>query len=93
MTLHLKIILLASLSGATAATLMSPAAAAGAAYCVAQSGPNGENSFVGNCNFSSYQQCVASTVGSNGDCVGNVDFRPTDNARAELVVHHTRHDR
>jgi hypothetical protein len=58
-------------------------AAAEAPFCIAQSGPNGENSYVGNCVYSSYQQCVAATAGSRGDCVGNVDYR--EGPRAEMT--------
>jgi hypothetical protein len=57
------------LTGAT------PASAAGAQYCIAQSGANGESSYVGNCIYSDYQQCIAAAVGTRGNCVGNVEYR------------------
>lgn len=49
--------------------------ASGAPFCIAQSGPNGEASYVGNCVYASYQQCVMAATGTRGDCVGNVEYR------------------
>ena len=57
------------LAGAT------PASAAGAQFCIAQSGANGESSYVSNCIFSDYQQCINAAVGTRGNCVGNVEYR------------------
>ncbi|WP_371420501.1 DUF3551 domain-containing protein [Tardiphaga sp.] len=57
------------LAGAT------PASAAGAQYCIAQSGSNGAASYVGNCIYSDYQQCLNAAVGTRGNCVGNVEYR------------------
>ncbi|OYU88052.1 MAG: hypothetical protein CFE29_21860 [Bradyrhizobiaceae bacterium PARB1] len=53
----------------------TPSVAAGARYCIAQSGSNGAASYVGNCIYSDYQQCIAAAVGTRGNCVGNVEYR------------------
>ncbi len=53
----------------------TPSSAAGAQYCIAQSGANGSASYVGNCIYSDYQQCIAAAVGTRGNCVGNVEYR------------------
>lgn len=53
----------------------TPSAADGAQYCIAQSGSNGEASYVGNCIYSDYQQCIAAAAGTRGNCVGNVEYR------------------
>ena len=55
--------LFTALLGAAAfsAVLLSGPIAAnaeGAPFCIAQSGPNGENSYVGNCNFASYDGVI-----------------------------------
>ena len=57
------------LAGAT------PASAAGAQFCIAQSGANGESSYVSKCIFSDYQKCINAAVGTRGNCVGNIDYR------------------
>ncbi|WP_211912820.1 DUF3551 domain-containing protein [Tardiphaga alba] len=76
MTLHLRLAALAGL--ASAAFLLaapSPVLADGAQYCIAQSGTNGSGTYVGNCIYSTYEQCIAASVGSRGNCVGNVEYR------------------
>jgi len=76
MTLHLRLTPLAILS--SAAFLLaapSPVFADGAQYCIAQSGANGSGSYVGNCIYSTYEQCSAAAVGTRGNCVGNVEYR------------------
>jgi hypothetical protein len=76
MTLHLR---LTALAGLASATFMfaapSPVLADGAQYCIAQSGANGSDSYVGNCIYSTYEQCTTAAVGSRGHCVGNVEYR------------------
>lgn len=70
---------LATLGPVTAAS----AAPANDAYCIAQGGPNGEASYVGNCNFATYAQCEAATIGTGNDCVGNIDANR--NAMAQVT--------
>lgn len=73
---HLRLSLLAGLAAAACVvTAPSSASAAGAQYCIAQSGANGEASYVGNCIYSDYQQCIAAAAGTRGNCVGNVEYR------------------
>lgn len=50
------------------------ASAAGAPYCIARSGVNGDASYVGNCTFSDYQQCLQAAADSRGNCVQNVEY-------------------
>lgn len=76
MTLHFRSAALAGL--ASAAFLLaasSPVSADGAQYCIAQSGANGSGSYVGNCIYTTYEQCSAAAVGTRGNCVGNVEYR------------------
>jgi hypothetical protein len=54
----------------------TPASAAGAQYCIARSGVNGDASYVGNCIYSDYQQCLQAAAESRGNCVQNIDYRP-----------------
>lgn len=76
MTLHVRLMALAGL--ASAAFLLaapSPVLADGAQFCIAQSGANGADSYVGNCIYSTYEQCSVAAVGTRGNCVGNVEYR------------------
>ncbi|KAA0076354.1 DUF3551 domain-containing protein [Tardiphaga sp. P9-11] len=78
MTLNLRLNLSAFAGLGFAAFVLAgatPASAAGAQYCIAQSGANGESSYVSNCIFSDYQQCINAAVGTRGNCVGNVEYR------------------
>jgi hypothetical protein len=52
----------------------TPAAAAGARYCIARSGVNGDASYVGNCVFADYQQCLQAAAESRGNCVENIEY-------------------
>lgn len=77
MTSHFRIPLLASLAATAlslAMTTTTPARANGAAFCIAQSGANGSDSYVGNCIYPTYEQCSAAATGSR-HCVGNVEYR------------------
>ncbi|WP_398471682.1 DUF3551 domain-containing protein [Tardiphaga sp.] len=76
MTFDLRLPALAGL--ATAGFLLAapaPVLADGAQYCIAQSGANGSGSYVGNCIYTTYEQCSAAAVGTRGNCVGNVEYR------------------
>jgi hypothetical protein len=76
MTMYLRSTVLAGL--ASAAFLFaapSPLRADGAQYCIAQSGANGSGSYVGNCIYTTYEQCSVAAVGTRGNCVGNVEYR------------------
>ena len=76
MTLHFRLTALAGLaSAAFFLAAPTPVLADGAQYCIAQSGANGESSYVSNCIFSDYQQCINAAVGTRGNCVGNVEYR------------------
>lgn len=76
MTLHLRLTALAGLaSAAFVFAAPTPVLADGAQYCIAQSGANGSGSYVGNCIYSTYEQCSVAAVGSRGNCVGNVEYR------------------
>jgi hypothetical protein len=46
----------------------------GKQYCIARGGVNGDNSYVGSCNYSDYQQCLEAAVGVRGNCVSNIDY-------------------
>lgn len=62
---------------ATIPMTVTPATAAGGAqYCIARSSINGDASYVGNCVYSDYQQCIAAAAESRGNCVQNIDYRP-----------------
>lgn len=52
----------------------TPAAAAGARYCIARGSVNGDASYVGNCVYADYQQCLQAAVESRGNCVENVEY-------------------
>lgn len=73
---HLRLAALAGLAAAAFLfTTPSPVRADGAQYCIAQSGANGSGSYVGNCIYSTFEQCSVAAVGSRGNCVGNVEYR------------------
>jgi hypothetical protein len=36
---------------------------------------NGDASYVGNCIYSDYQQCLVAAAESRGNCVQNIDYR------------------
>jgi hypothetical protein len=61
---------------ATITLTTTPASAAGAQYCIARSGVNGGSSYVGNCIYSDYQQCLQAAAESRGNCVQNIEYRP-----------------
>jgi hypothetical protein len=65
------------------AVTVASAAPANDAYCIAQGGPNGEASYVGNCNFATYEQCEVATIGTGNDSVGNIDAN--HNAMAQVT--------
>jgi nicotinamide mononucleotide (NMN) deamidase PncC len=69
----------------------TPASAAGAQYCIARSGVNGDSSYVGNCIYSDYQQCLQAAAESRGNCVQNIEYRP--GTPAEPVARRARHTR
>lgn len=54
----------------------TPAAAAdnAAPYCIARGGSNGESSYVGNCIYFDYQQCLQAAADTRGNCVQNIDY-------------------
>lgn len=52
----------------------TPAAADGAQYCIATSGANGSGSYVGNCVYTTFEQCLAAVATLRGNCVGNVEY-------------------
>ena len=54
----------------------APARADGAQFCIARGGSNGDSSYVGNCVYSDYQQCIQAAADQRGNCVANVDYRP-----------------
>ena len=58
------------------AAFSAPAAASGAQYCIARSGINGDSSYVGNCVYSDYQQCLQGAADLRGNCVANVEYHP-----------------
>lgn len=73
----LAAILVSATLGAT------PATAAGAAqYCIARGGVNGDAAYVGNCDYSDYQQCLEAAAQSRGNCVQNIDYRGSPAAEA-----------
>jgi hypothetical protein len=79
-------------SGVAAIALTTtPASAAGAQYCIARSGVNGDSSYVGNCIYSDYQQCLQAAADSRGNCVQNIEYRP--GTAAEPVARRARHTR
>ncbi|MET0968603.1 MAG: DUF3551 domain-containing protein [Tardiphaga sp.] len=51
-----------------------PASAAGAQYCIARSSVNGDASYVGNCVYADYQQCLQAAAESRGNCVQNIEY-------------------
>ncbi|MET0876354.1 MAG: DUF3551 domain-containing protein [Tardiphaga sp.] len=53
---------------------VSPATADGAQFCIARSGVNGDSSYVGNCVYSDYQQCIQAAAEQRGNCVQNVEY-------------------
>jgi hypothetical protein len=60
----------------TVSVTATPAAAAdGAApYCISRGGSNGESSYVGNCIYFDYQQCLQAAADTRGNCVQNIDY-------------------
>jgi hypothetical protein len=64
--------------GVIAAAAALPAAAGGSAFCI--KGGNFEGG-VGDCSFSSYQQCLATASGQAATC----DANPYFNANAEVL--------
>jgi ABC-type sugar transport system substrate-binding protein len=86
MNVYRNMLLLAGLAvslAALASATTASAAAANNAYCIAQGGPNGEASYVGNCVFATKEQCEAATIGTGNDCVGNIDANR--NAMAQVT--------
>lgn len=62
---------------ATIVMTATPAAAAGGAqYCIARSGVNGDASYVSNCIYSDYQQCLQVAADNRANCVQNIEYRP-----------------
>lgn len=61
---------------ATITLTTTPVSAAGAQYCIARSGVNGASSYVGNCIYSDYQQCLQVAADNRGNCVQNIEYRP-----------------
>jgi hypothetical protein len=56
-------------------TAIPAAAADGAApYCISRGGSNGESSYVGNCIYFDYQQCLQAAADTRGNCVQNIDY-------------------
>lgn len=88
---HIRLSLTLLAASAVMFTFATPASASGAAYCVAQSGTAGENSYVGNCIYPSYQECLTATSQSNGSCVGNVEY--DGGARAQYIPSNARRSR
>lgn len=76
---------------ATITLTTTPASAAGAQYCIARSGVNGDSSYVGNCIYSDYQQCLQAAAESRGNCVQNIEYRP--GIPAAPVARRARHTR
>lgn len=59
----------------------TPASAAGGAqYCISRGGTNGDSSYVGNCVYSDYQQCLQAAADSRGNCVQNIDYHGAPDA-------------
>jgi hypothetical protein len=57
------------------ASASTPASAAGGAqYCLSRGSVNGDASYVGNCVYSDYQQCLQAAADSRGNCVQNIDY-------------------
>ena len=52
----------------------APAKADGAQFCIARGGSNGDSSYVGNCVYSDYQQCIQAAAEQRGNCVQNVEY-------------------
>lgn len=75
MTFHSRFAALAGLAAATFIVTATPSFADGAQYCIAQSGSNGSGSYVGNCIYTTFEQCSAAATGTRGNCVGNVEYR------------------
>jgi hypothetical protein len=63
------------LAGFASLSIATPAAADGAQFCIARGGVNGDSSFVGNCVYSDYQQCIQAAAEQRGNCVQNVEYR------------------
>ena len=73
--------------GVVAALFAAPtaASAAGAQYCIASSGANGSDSYVGNCVYAQYEACLQAAAQTRGRCVANIDYSstaPQDTRRA-----------
>jgi hypothetical protein len=71
----LRVLAALAVAAVIASCSSASAVAATAQYCIAQSGANGEASYVGNCVYSDYQQCIAAAAQSRGNCVGNINYR------------------
>lgn len=73
---HLRLTALAGLASAAFVFLTPvPVLADGAQYCIAQSSTAGSASYVGNCIYTTYEQCSVAAAGTRGNCVGNVEYR------------------
>jgi hypothetical protein len=66
--------------GAASASVAMPAAAQNSPYCIRGCDFGGG---LGDCSFSSYQQCLATASGRDASCAANPYF----NAKAELLSH------
>jgi Protein of unknown function (DUF3551) len=69
--------------GVIAAAGASPAAADGSAFCIKGGFYDGT---VGDCSFSTYQQCLATASGQAASC----DANPYFNAKAEMLPDRSR---
>lgn len=52
----------------------TPAQAAAAPYCIARGGSEGAATYVGNCVYADYQQCLEAAAVQRGNCVQNIDY-------------------